>query len=264
MPNGKAYWKKRAEDNVKHADKATDAMLSKQKKLYQETYKKIEAHINDIYNEFLAKGEISTTKLYEYGKWANMQRDMQRKIRELGDTQLSMLNEHLEQMYREVLGSVSSELGKEIRWGTIQQANMDRVLNFNWSGKHYSQRLWGNTSDLAKRVQKAILDNVSLGASKDKLTAQLMNEFGKGYNEANRLARTETMYVVNQSQAESYKEAGVTQYEFLAELDEHTSEDCSDLNGDVFSFDDAVVGENYPPMHPNCRSTIIPVTTLDT
>jgi NAD+--asparagine ADP-ribosyltransferase len=29
---------------------------------------------------------------------------------------------------------------------------------------------------------------------------------------------------------------------------------CSDLDGKVFRVDEAVVGETYPPLHPNCRS----------
>ena len=29
---------------------------------------------------------------------------------------------------------------------------------------------------------------------------------------------------------------------------------CSDMNGEVFKISEASVGENYPPLHPNCRS----------
>jgi uncharacterized protein with gpF-like domain len=38
-------------------------------------------------------------------------------------------------------------------------------------------------------------------------------------------------------------------------LDSRTSEICRELNGKRFKLSEAEVGVNYPPMHPNCRST---------
>ena len=32
---------------------------------------------------------------------------------------------------------------------------------------------------------------------------------------------------------------------------------CESLQGDVFSLDDAEVGINFPPIHPNCNCSII-------
>ena len=36
-------------------------------------------------------------------------------------------------------------------------------------------------------------------------------------------------------------------------------EEMIELNGKEFNFTVSSVGENMPPMHTNCRSTIIPV-----
>lgn len=46
-------------------------------------------------------------------------------------------------------------------------------------------------------------------------------------------------------------------------MDNLTSEICSELDGKVFDTKDAQVDKNYPPMHPNCRSTTIPYTGDD-
>ena len=58
-------------------------------------------------------------------------------------------------------------------------------------------------------------------------------------------------------------DAGVIKYQFLAVLDSRTSHTCSDLNGEVFKTEDATEGENYPPMHPHCRSTTVPYEYAD-
>ena len=56
-----------------------------------------------------------------------------------------------------------------------------------------------------------------------------------------------------------YKDAGIKEFQFLAEIDSRTSDKCKELNGKVFKMKDAEVGENVPPIHVFCRSTIIPI-----
>jgi len=38
---------------------------------------------------------------------------------------------------------------------------------------------------------------------------------------------------------------------------------CKYLNGEVFKTENAMEGENYPPMHPRCRSTTVPYEYSD-
>lgn len=80
---------------------------------------------------------------------------------------------------------------------------------------------------------------------------------GVSYAAANRLVQTETAFVVGQGELASYKEAGITDYEYLSTLDTRTSELCQGLDGEVLPVAEAVAGVNYPPMHPHCRSTTI-------
>lgn len=49
------------------------------------------------------------------------------------------------------------------------------------------------------------------------------------------------------------------EYEYCAILDDRTSKICKELNGKVFKVSQARQGVNFPPMHPNCRSFIIPI-----
>ena len=47
-----------------------------------------------------------------------------------------------------------------------------------------------------------------------------------------------------------YKDAGIKEFQFLAEIDGRTSDRCKELNGKIFKMKDAVVGENVPSLHP--------------
>lgn len=89
------------------------------------------------------------------------------------------------------------------------------------------------------------------------MAQEIDGRFSVSYNNTRRLVRTEANYVANQLQAESYKDTSVDKYIYVAILDLRTSEICRDLDKKRFLVSNAVVGENYPPMHPWCRSTTI-------
>jgi SPP1 gp7 family putative phage head morphogenesis protein len=78
-----------------------------------------------------------------------------------------------------------------------------------------------------------------------------------------RVVRTEFNHIANQASLESYKANGIKRYRFLASIDHRTSEICQDHNGREYDVDSAEVGVNFPPMHPNCRSTTVPIIDVD-
>lgn len=80
-----------------------------------------------------------------------------------------------------------------------------------------------------------------------------------------KIARTETILASNFSTEEAYKESGVVEgKEWLATRDERTDDECAALDGKVVSLNGKFFKEDYfdgkyPPLHANCRCTIIPV-----
>ena len=63
---------------------------------------------------------------------------------------------------------------------------------------------------------------------------------------------------MGEATAKAYEELEVDKYQFLATLDNRTSEICQKLDGKVFNMKDRVVGVNASPMHTGCRSCEIP------
>ena len=96
------------------------------------------------------------------------------------------------------------------------------------------------------------------GASTQDIARQLRDKLNVSYRNAIRLARTETNFTANQAMQATYKRAKVEKYQVLATLDSRTSEICQEMDGYVGLLKNARVGENYPPFHPNCRTTTIP------
>lgn len=78
-----------------------------------------------------------------------------------------------------------------------------------------------------------------------------------------RVVRTESKHARNEASAQAYIDMGYEWYMFSSHTEgkssERTCERCREINEEKYRFDKRVVGENFPPLHPNCRCTIIPI-----
>jgi SPP1 gp7 family putative phage head morphogenesis protein len=144
--------------------------------------------------------------------------------------------------------------GLDFAFSNIDDNMVTALLNERWSGKNYSQRIWGNTDILAESLSEVIGGAMLSGQSIQKTARQIRERFDVGKYYAERLVRTETNHFNNEADAMAYEEMDVEKYVFLATLDTRTSTICQNLDNDVFELKERQVGVNYPPMHPNCRS----------
>jgi len=164
-----------------------------------------------------------------------------------------------EEAYNRSIFDIQQRTGFGFSFSHIDQKQVDKVLKSKWSGMNYSERVWRNTRALAQEVKEALLVNLITGRTERETAEMLTKKFAGGSSKARRLIRTESCYLSNQLEMESYKECGVEKYRYLATLDLRTSEICRELDGKVFLVKDQQPGKNCPPMHPWCRSTTIAV-----
>jgi SPP1 gp7 family putative phage head morphogenesis protein len=154
---------------------------------------------------------------------------------------------------------------------------LDTILKSKWSGMNYAQSVWASRDAMAGILDRAMMEQASMGklsqitfdnvrgivdtqAWADKVAAGMKSKFRDEmqYSKyaANRLIRTESAYVANQTTAVAYEECGIERYEYMATLDSRTSEKCSGLDGKIFEMSEKEAGVNWPPLHPFCRSSV--------
>lgn len=134
---------------------------------------------------------------------------------------------------------------------------VERAVLTTYNKKGYSKRLYEHCSTFSKDLKENLITGFIKGESIDKMSTRISMRLNVSAAHARRLVRTETAYVYEQASLQAYQECGIEKYEFLATLDHKTSPPCQELDGKRFYIKDAVPGKNYPPMHPNCRSTTV-------
>lgn len=132
------------------------------------------------------------------------------------------------------------------------------IVNQKWDSKNYSDRIWKNRKGLVRQVMKNVTNGIIQGHDFKKMSKRLAKDMNVGFYQARRLIETETTGALENAKGVVFREMGITKYQFIATIDDRTSEICKSLNGKVFEEKDRQIGVNCPFCHPFCRSVTVP------
>lgn len=289
------YWTKRTQEIMAQLDKddpeLTNAVLAE----YKQAAEEIDKKIYNFYDKYAKDNKLSyqeamkrvrAVDMRDYVKRANAYRRANKKNAELLKrlnaqymsskiTRLELLKLEIEfsilQASNEQVGSFTDYLKNESAYvygalvagnaiKTLNNREIETILNMEWSGANYSSRIWRNNDVLANKLKDELVKAAINGNNPVVTARRLRKIFDSTKSNTERLVRTESTYVANSTTAKRYEEMGVEEYEFMAVLDNRTSTICREMNGETFKLKDFQPGTNAPAMHPNCRSTIVPST----
>lgn len=149
-----------------------------------------------------------------------------------------------------------------VNFNKIANKQIEKIINTDWVGdKNWNERLWGDSAKVGKKISNILDEGIPQGKSMQEMAHELEDATHQSFNNCFRLIRTESARVNSDVLIDSFKQAqeelGYTKYRYDAFLDNRTSEICRNLDGKLFDINDAEIGVNFPPMHPNCRSTCV-------
>lgn len=297
--SNKSYWLKRSEELDKVATKVEKEVMKELSVLYRDAFRSIEKEVNDFMMQYakdhkldyatvtqtltpidLAEYNQKIEELYamyrdtgsEYIKIEIDRLNARAKITRLQalqdaiNVELTKVTHEYQMTLEDTLIGLFTEQYKEvsellgIMAPVINREAIKTIIEYPYAGKMFSDRIWDNKDALVKHIKQNLTVGIIRGDSIQKMSRQLKKDLNVLYYQAERLVRTETNYAMNQGHLKGYADSGVVEkYEFLAAIDSRTSKLCKNQNGKVYKLSEATVGVNYPPVHCNCRSTVIPV-----
>lgn len=259
--SNREYWGNRLAEIAQNRFDISQPQMDKElKKLYSSASKRIQTQVEELYYQLLEDGKLSTTELYSYKRYIDLQGSINKELYKLGASEISILNPSLTQSLEEVFKQTMKEMSSgSVNFGLLNPMMAEQLVNSNWSGEHFSSRIWNNKNKTARVLKQGIEDCVINGTNKDKLVEHVKTTFGKGFKDADRIVRSELMHVLNEGQRQTYKARGYTNLEILVALDERTCPTCGAKDGKIIPID----SNEIPPIHARCRCTTIPVIPDD-
>lgn len=170
----------------------------------------------------------------------------------------NLLSSNYVAAYYERYYTVAHGTETQVRFNAVDTIGLETAVKTKWNTNSYSQLIWNDRDRLVRVMQNIIPQSFSRGLNSRQLGDMIAKEMGTSKNRGRTLARTEVNYICNKATLDVYKACGVERYQYLATLDMRTSEVCRGMDGTIFKVSQAKVGMNYPPLHPNCRSTTVP------
>lgn len=205
-------------------------------------------------NEVYLRSRISRLKA--------LQTQIDMRTYELYQSQHDLLFHHLADGYMDTyyrtLHTVQTGVGITSAIAKLDTETVEALLRKPWMGSDFSARVWSDRDKLLRELRITLSQAFTRGDPLERTAALLAKRMGVAKSRAMTLVATESAHFAAQATARGYARTGVTQYDFLASLDERTCEICAPLDSMTFPCAQAQTGINYPPMHPRCRCTTVP------
>lgn len=151
---------------------------------------------------------------------------------------------------------------KNIEFVPVSDSVIKNCVKGKWNKATYLERIQVSQNYLIDNITDIIPRTVAMGYSIDKVVNAVNKILNTRNNYDKTIIRTSGDYINNQAHMEVLKQTSIIEeYIYVAILDAVTTVECRSLNGSVFKLSQAIVGENFPPLHFNCRSSVAPNIT---
>ncbi len=193
-----------------------------------------------------------------------LQTQVELRMMELFGSQRDVLRDHLQERYTDTyyrtVYAVSQQADVASTFARIDPQTIERILAVPWVGSEFSSRIWADKDKLTRELMQTLSRGFVRGDSLDRMTKEFTQRMGVSESRAATLIHTESAHMAAEAAEQGYRETGVQSYRFEAALDLKTCAVCGALDQREFPLAEHETGINYPPLHPRCRCTTVPVT----
>lgn len=246
----------------KQVERLSNSEMSKLLQAYKRSLEEVRTDIAKLYTKYAVDGTLSVSQQQRYTIIKEMERKFLAEASKLGHIDIGHTTKILTDVYKESLLRTTYVIDKgtsvAIDFSILRPEFVEKVVFADFKGGiNFSDRIWTNKSKMVEKLQRELERGIMNGDSIDKMSKRFANTMGSSANDSRRLIHTEMARVQSEAADTVYKNSEVvTKILFTATLDNVTSEICEENDGKYFDID-----EDYPkpPLHPFCRSVIVPV-----
>lgn len=194
--------------------------------------------------------------IYKLDRMEGLRVSIEMQQMELADKEEELIENHLIDTYGKGVMDSLNRLGNSSNFNTFDRNVAKKFINEKWiEGKSLSDRIYENRDKVAKFMTTEFRNGVIRGDTYKDISKNLTDKFSEvNSKQAMRLVRTEGTRILNEATISVF-ENEFEEYRYSAVLDGRTSQVCRALDGRVFKMKERQAGVNFPPMHPNCRSS---------
>ncbi len=294
MAKHEKYWQDRIDKIYRYVDKEDINMYKRLSDLYNRNALSVQSEIFEFYSKFAddegitlaqAKQRLRGEDFSDYKenarKYFEDAKDNPELLKRLNEQyrasratrleallfeleyHLGVLNGSLQGTFEQYLVTVASHAYRKIMGGqstTLNKPSLDELIKRPWEGHNYSEDLWGNTDNLARRLRETFEKGFSRGLGVRQMAQEIRKDFRVANSNAENLIRTDGTHIVTNATAKRYENAGLKYYRDYVKVDNRTTDICMKIHRENKRklLSEMKPGINAAPYHFSCRTGIIP------
>lgn len=127
--------------------------------------------------------------------------------------------------------------------------DVKKIIESNFKGKHFSERVWENENEVAKYLHKQVNNFLNGKINVNQIKKDIEKTFNTSAYNAIRLVETEVNRCSSNAFDRFCEETGVKKVRYNATLDNRLCNDCAQYHDRLFNIKDKI----ETPRHPLCR-----------
>lgn len=176
----------------------------------------------------------------------------------LTDDEMGLIEKYLADTAINEMKRQAGILGMTVPSPEFLKRSVKAVLESDFQGAHFSDRLWNKSdafnADLEKAMRQVLIQGENPRVASRNIRKHIKDTVDRTVYVSERLAITESARVQTATQKLSFEEYDISKYVYIAEPT--ACKVCGALNGKVFNVADMRAGENAAPMHPFCKCSV--------
>ncbi|MFE2840196.1 minor capsid protein [Aerococcus urinaeequi] len=179
-------------------------------------------------------------------------------VARLTDDEMGLIEKYLTDTAINEMKRQAGILGMTVPSPELLKRSVKAVLESDFQGAHFSDRLWNKSdafnADIEKAMRQVLIQGENPRVASREIRKHVKDTVDRTTYVSERLAITEGARVQTATQRLSFEEYEINKYVYIAEPT--ACKICGALNGKVFNVSDMRAGENAAPMHPFCKCSV--------
>lgn len=176
----------------------------------------------------------SKDKKKEYNRLSNI---ILRAAKGQGTTQARVINDILVSTVNKTFGFYSYNANLK---------DVKKIIDNNFKGKHFSERVWENENEVAKHLNKKINDFLNGKINVNQIKKDIVKTFNTSAYNSKRLVETEVSRCSSNAFDRYCEEVGVKKVRYNATLDSKLCTDCAQYHDKVYEIKDKIETPRHP------------------
>ena len=181
-----------------------------------------------------------------------MQAYINLNVAKMTDGEMGLIEKYLTDTAINEMKRQAGILGMTVPSPELLKRSVKAVLESDFQGAHFSDRLWNKSdafnADIEKAMRQVLIQGENPRVASREIRKHVKVTVDRTTYVSERLAITEGARVQTATQRLSFEEYDINKYVYIAEPT--ACKICGALNGKVFNVSDMRAGENAAPMHP--------------